>query len=131
MPQIPFAEFQETVAEHLVRHKSVVDALSKFQEACAQVNRAVCKAVTTCGCLEINAGKQEISEGATLADIADDTKTHLKGALCSNCREAVDSSVGNCLFYITAVCSVLDLDIEEIVAKEHDRITTLGHYSLT
>lgn len=131
MSQISCEKFQATVSEHLVRHKSIIDTLSKFQESSAWINRAVAQAVTECGCLEISASKQEISSGATLADIAGETKTHLEGNLCANCREALESNLGNGLFYLTALCSLLDLDLEEILGREHDRISTLGLYSLT
>ena len=39
-------EFQNAVSELLIRHHSVLDVLSKFQESCARTNRATIKAVT-------------------------------------------------------------------------------------
>ena len=50
---------QEAVSEFLIRHRSVLDIISKFQEANARVNRAVVKAVTSCGCVEVEAGRQK------------------------------------------------------------------------
>ncbi|HHT27849.1 MAG TPA: DUF1573 domain-containing protein, partial [Firmicutes bacterium] len=38
--------FQEAVNEYLVRHRSILDILSKLQESVARTNRAVAKAVT-------------------------------------------------------------------------------------
>ncbi len=52
--------FQDTVDDYLVRHRSILDVMSKLAESNARVNRAVTKAVTTCGCIGIEASKQEV-----------------------------------------------------------------------
>ena len=50
-----FDEFQSSVPQLLVRHKSMLDVMTKYQESNARVNRALAKAVTNCGCLRIDA----------------------------------------------------------------------------
>jgi len=123
--------FQDTVSEHLVRNRSILDAMSKFQEASAHVNRALAKSVTSCGCLEIKAGKQSIPKKANLEEMANYTQTHLEGDMCSTCLENIQSELGTTLFYLTAICTLLDLDLEKILQEENNRITALGQYSLT
>lgn len=124
-------KFQDTVSEHLVRYRSILDAMSKFQEASSHVNRAIAKSVTTCGCLKIKAEKQPVPKDANLAQMAEYTETHLEGNLCPTCLENIESELGTSLFYLTAICTLLDLDLEKILQEENGRITALGLYSLT
>jgi hypothetical protein len=105
--------------------------MSKLQEACARVNRAIAKAVTSCGCLKIEATKQPIPEEASLREIADYVETHITGELCPACREVIESELGSNLFYLAAACTLLNLDLEQVMSRENDRIATLGLYSLT
>lgn len=124
-------KFQDTVSEHLVRYRSILDAMSKFQEASAHVNRAIAKSVTTCGCLKIKASKQPVPKNASFAEMAEYMKTHLEGNLCQTCLENIESELGTTLFYLTAICTLLDLDLQKILQEENSRITALGLYSLT
>ena len=55
MKDIIFDSFQNDISESLLRHKSILDVLTKYTESSARVNRAVAKAVTNCGCIKINA----------------------------------------------------------------------------
>jgi len=43
----------------------------------------------------------------------------------------VETELGSSLFYTAAICSVLNLDFDEIIEKEKERISTLGIYNLT
>ena len=54
MKDIIFDSFQNDVSESLLRHKSILDVLTKYTESSSRINRAVAKAVTNCGCIEIN-----------------------------------------------------------------------------
>ena len=130
MKNIPASEFQSKVADHLVRHKSVIDTLSMLQDSTAQVNRSVCKAVTFCGCLSISAAKQTFPTDATLKDCKEYMDTHLTGELCENCREIIEEKMGNNLFYLAALCSLLDMDMEELFGKELARLNALGYFRL-
>ncbi|NLG83232.1 MAG: DUF1573 domain-containing protein [Firmicutes bacterium] len=131
MPNLTGESFQATVDEYLIRHRSILDVLSKLQEATARVNRALAKAVTTCGCVEISASRQRIPEGVEFPRLKEFMATHLKGELCESCREIVETELGQGLFYFTALCSLLGFRIEEIMAREEERIATLGPYNLT
>jgi len=122
--------FQDQVDEYLIRHRSVLDVLSKLQEATARVNRAFSKAVTSCGCVTVTAAKQEFPTEISLAEIRAHLDSHVGGTLCERCREAVETEIGSALFYTAALCSVLDLDLETIQKKEHSRIKTLGIFTL-
>lgn len=132
MKDIIYDNFQNSVGESLLRHKSVIDILSKLQESEARINRSVTKAVTNCGCITINAEKQQLPDqdkDIDIKELQDCLKTHLKGDLCSNCREIVEREIGNNLFYLTSLCNVLDLNLYDILLMEYDRINTLGKYT--
>jgi len=122
--------FQEQVDEYLIRHRSILDVLSKLQESTARVSRAVAKAVTSCGCVTVHAAKQQFPSDLSLAEVRAYLDTHLSGTLCERCREAVESEIGSALFYTAALCSILTLDLEAIQKKEHSRVKSLGFFTL-
>ncbi len=130
MKDIPASEFQSKVADLLVRHKSVIDTLSMLQESTAKVNRSVCKAVTFCGCLSINASRQTYPPDSTFKDCKESMNTHLAGELCENCREIIEEKMGDNLFYLAALCGLLDMNMEELFGKELERLKTLGYFRL-
>ena len=129
MKDIIFDDFQNSVNDSLLRHKSVLDVLTKFSESNARVNRAVAKAVTNCGCLQIDAKKQPLSEESVIDNLGDCLNTHIKGELCANCREVIEREIGNNLFYLTSLCNTLDISLYDVLLKESDRINTLGKFS--
>ncbi len=122
--------FQEQVDEYLIRHRSILDILSKLQESTARVSRAISKAVTACGCVTVKAGKQQFPNDLSLAEVRPYMDTHLSGALCERCREAVETEIGSVLFYTAALCSVTNLDLEAVQKKEHSRVNSLGIFTL-
>ena len=124
-------EFQNAVSELLIRHHSVLDVLSKFQEACARTNRATIKAVTGCGCISIEAKKQEIPQDISLLEIKEYFGSHLNGELCPNCREMVETEFGKTLFYMAALCNLLNLNLYDLFLKEHSKLSTLRIFNLT
>lgn len=124
--------FQETVGQFLIRHRSVLDVMSKMQEATARVNRAVTKSVTSCGCVEISASKQRVPSSLTsLSEVRDYMATHLSGQMCEHCREVLESEIGGALFYLTALCNIAGLDLHEVLLKEHTKLQTLGVFNLS
>lgn len=130
MKDVIFDEFQDRVNESLLRHKSILDILTKFQEANARVNRAVVKSVTNCGCMNINASKQQIPcENDNIESLNDCMKTHLDGVPCESCREIIEREVGNSMFYLTALCNLLDISLYDALIKEQDKMNTLGKYT--
>lgn len=122
--------FQRTVSETLLFNRSVLEVLAKTHEATARLNRAVIKTVTSCGCLKINAGKKEIPPEATLADLRHLLESHLVGELCEDCREVVENAIGRSLFYLTALCNLLNLSLKDIMEKEQRYLRILGIYNL-
>ena len=93
-------EFQYTVQELIFRNKSIVDSMTKFQDSNARVNRAIIKAVTQCGCIRINARKQELPEDGSFEEARKAMDTHLSGKLCDNCRDHIEKELGKNLYYI-------------------------------
>jgi len=114
----------------LIRHQSILDILSKMQESSARVNRAVVKSVTACGCIAVDAQRNVIPEDATLADLKYIFNSHLRGVLCSNCREMIETELGKQLFYIVALANTLGLSINEVLEKEDAKLRTLTVYNL-
>lgn len=123
-------EFQYTVQELLVRNKSIIDAITKYQDSNARVNRSIVKAVTQCGCIKINAKKQKMTEDSNYDELRDVMETHLEGTLCDNCRDTVEKEIGTNLFYLASICNTLDLNLYDIVIKELERVKMLGKYNL-
>jgi len=127
----PCASFQQVVDDYLVRHRSVLDVLSKAQESVARVNRAVVKAVTTCGCVQIDAGAQQFPIDGSLDEVRRHMDTHLRGQLCEHCRDVLDVELGRALFYLTAICNLFDMPLDDIITAETRRVAALGIYNLT
>lgn len=124
-------EFQNTVSELLIRHQSILDVLSKLQEASARVNRAVTKAVTSCGCIKVNAERRKIPEDMSISELKGFLESHLNGQLCPNCQEIVEAEIGRSLFYVAALCNQLDLNLYDIFIKEQKKLSTLRFFNLT
>lgn len=130
MKDIIFDNFQNDVNESLLRHRSVLDIITKYSESSARVNRAVAKAVTNCGCINISASKQNISDlNNCLDEYGKSLNSHLEGNLCDSCREIIEREMGNNLFYLTSLCNNLDINLYDIILKEDDKINTLGKFT--
>ena len=123
-------DFQYTAQELLVRNKSILDLLTKYQDSNARVNRSIVKSVTQCGCIKIDAKKQVFLEDGDIGEIQDALKSHLEGKLCDNCRDMVEKEMGKNLFYLASLCNALDLNLYDVILKEYEQIKTLGKYSL-
>lgn len=122
-------QFQETVGEYLIRHRSILDVMAKLQESTARTNRAVTKAVTSCGCIKIGAERQQVPGNITVQEIKEHMHTHLDGKLCEHCREILETELGNDLFYLAALCNLMDLNLYDIMLKEHKKLSALGVYN--
>jgi hypothetical protein len=132
MKDVIFDHYQDAVSDCLLRHKSLLDIMTKLEESQAKINRSLAKSVTSCGCIEINAQKQHVPENkdSQVEDYKQYFNTHLKGNLCAECRENLEDEIGNDLFYLTSLCNLLDLNLYDILLKEYHQITTLGKYSM-
>jgi hypothetical protein len=124
-------EFQQTVANFLLRHQSILDILSKSQESCARSNRAVTKSITSCACLQVKTEKRFLPTEANLEDIKSLFSDHLEGELCDTCREAIINELGKNLFYITALCNTLGINLSEVLETENSKVTMLGRFNMT
>lgn len=113
-------EYQDRVAGVIARNKSVLDILSKQHWAAARVARSVVKAVTACGCVEINGRKNPPRTGTD----------QLRGELCEDCRATVMTEMGELMFYLTSLCNALGIRLDEVVAGDMSRCDMLGPYSL-
>lgn len=133
MKDVIFDDFQNSVNESLLRHRSILDIMTKLQESEARINRAVAKTVTNCGCMQIDANKQQIpgsTEDIDIEELKHHLKTHVTGSLCENCREVLEREIGNHMFYVASLCNLLDLNLYDVLLKEYDRIDTLGKFSM-
>lgn len=129
MKDIIYDTFQNSVNDSLLRHKSILDIITKYTESSARVNRAVAKAVTNCGCIKISARKQNLPEDNSLDTMSDCLDSHIEGSLCENCREVIEREMGNNLFYLTSLCNDLDINLYDVLLKENDKINTLGKFT--
>lgn len=124
-------QFQAQVSELLLRHRSLLDILSKIDQTSASVNRSVIKAVTDCGCISIHASKQPFELISSIENANENISNHVSGQLCDQCHEYVETHLGRNLFYLTALCSQLDINLQEVLNKETSRCSTLGFFNLT
>ncbi len=123
-------EFQSLVDEVLIRHKSILDILSKIQESSARVNRAVAKASTSCGCIKICAEKPEIPDDITFSKLKAHMSDHVEGELCTTCEEKIKQEISTNLFYLFALCNTFDFDTEEMTRDYYQQLKLLGKYGL-
>lgn len=124
-------QFQNTVSEMMLYHRSILEILSKVQESGARVQRSVVHSVTSCGCQKIVANKRSLPKEATLLDLKNLFDSHLSGTLCDNCRDSIENEIGRSLFYMAALCNLLDLNLYDIFIKEHKQLEILREYNLT
>jgi hypothetical protein len=133
MKDVIFDDFQNSVNASLLRHRSVLDILTKLQESQARINRSVAKTITNCGCVKINSSAQPLAEDIDIDDI-DEFKNfstpQIEGEICDNCRQVIESEIGNNLFYLSSLCNLLDLNLYDIYLKEYDKMKTLGKFTL-
>ncbi|SHN53024.1 DUF1573 domain-containing protein [Desulfitobacterium chlororespirans] len=123
--------YQILVESLLIRHQSVLDILTKGQEASARVNRAVVKTVTDCGCLSIDARKKPIPEEASFSDLKSLLDSQLDGELCESCKDIIETELGKQLFYIAALANTLGISLDDVIQKEETRLATLTIFNLT
>ena len=130
MKDMIFQEYQSLINSQLLRHRSILDIITKYQEAVSRVNRAVVKSVTSCGCIEIHAKKQELSDDASLDNLIEYMDSHLSGSLCDHCRDIIEKELGNQLFFMASLANTLDISLYDIIVQEEKKISALGKYQL-
>ena len=130
MKDIIFDNFQNSVTESLLRHKSILDVMTKYSESSARVNRSIAKAVTNCGCVEINAKKQDLDESKEKSnEFSFSLESHLDGCICDNCRHIIEGEIGNNLFYLTSLCNSININLYDVLLKEQDKMDMLGKFT--
>jgi hypothetical protein len=127
---IHIEDFQSVVGDLLMRNRSILDILSKIQTSAGRVNRSVVKAVTHCGCIEIEGKKQTFPGEANIEDLRELMSTQVRGELCGECRATVEEEIGGVLFYLAALCNTLDISLYDAILKQKETLNTLGSYSL-
>jgi hypothetical protein len=130
MNDIIVDNFQSTVAESLMRHKSIIDILTKLTESNSRINRAVAKSVTSCGCVSISAHKQKLPDDASLENVSKLLTSQVDGKLCEGCREVLEQEIGTNLYYIAALCDALGLNLFDVMLEEYKKVETLGKFTL-
>ncbi|MNZ57926.1 hypothetical protein D3C78_759190 [compost metagenome] len=123
--------FQEQVSELLLRHRSLLDVMSKLGQTNAAAVRSVTKAVTECGCIELHATKQDFKSGMDLQQAQETIHKHVQGELCENCRDAITNELGRNLFYMSALCNLVGIDMDEVVELESQKCSTLGLFNMS
>lgn len=123
--------FQEQVSELLLRHRSLLDVMSKMGQTNAAAVRSVTKAITECGCVELHATKQEFEPGMSLEQAKETIKRHVQGELCENCRDAISNELGRSLFYMSALCNQLGIELDGVLEKESQKCSTLGLFNMS
>lgn len=122
--------FQYAVSELLVRNKSILDEMTKLEDSNARINRTLSKAVTQCGCIRINACKQDYPDELEFENIMGSMSSHLAGELCPSCRDLIEKDIGRHLFYLTSLCNNFDINLYDVIIKELDRLQLLGKFGL-
>jgi hypothetical protein len=108
----------------------VLDILSKWDQAGASVHRTVVKAITECGCIEVHGRKQPYDQNMTLEDARKLLQSHLSGRLCEQCAEIVSEEMGKSLFYLSALCNALQVDMQKVLETEFRKCRTLGVFKM-
>jgi hypothetical protein len=130
MKDLLWDEFQEAVQEGLVRHRSILDVVSKFQDSGVRVSRAIYKAATNCGCIRINTQKPQVPPDISLQQLKTYMDDHVEGELCPHCREVLEDEIGRVLFYMAAMANLLDLNVYDVLIREHKKVSALGMYHM-
>ena len=130
MNELQCSDFQSAVSRFLLRNQSILEILSRLQDSACRTDRAVVRAVTGCGCIEINAFKQKLPENAGLEDLRELLSSQVEGHMCNTCKEVLSEEIGRGLLYLTALCNVFEISLQDVLTKETERLETLGKYNL-
>jgi hypothetical protein len=122
-------DFQNLVEDVLIRHKSILDITTKLDEYTTRINRAVVKSVTSCGCIEIHAMKQDYNK-ESLQEMKKSMSNHIKGELCPSCKEIIEEEIGAYMFYLSALCNALNINLCDSLINEYKNMKALGIFGL-
>lgn len=81
--------------------------------------------------MKLNADKQPYPDNLTLEQAKGLTKTHIDGQLCETCVDAITVQLGKHMFYVSALCNLLDLNLSDVIENESKTCNTLGLFNLS
>lgn len=125
-------QFQNFIDDLVLRNKSILDQMTKLQDASARLNRTLSKSATTCGCIKMNIIKQQLdfSHITSPEELKSLLSTHIEGYPCPECNEAIEKEMGRVLFYLAAIANTLGISLSSVLENEKTRTNLLGNYSL-
>lgn len=124
-------DFQNAIDNYLIRHRSVLDVMTKYQESAARVNRAIAKAVTECGCITISATRQQVPAETEYSNLKQFMSPHMSGQPCEHCQEVLTKELGHNLFYLAALCNLTGVKLHDVMQEEYNKVNTLGFFHLS
>lgn len=125
-------QFQNFIDDLVLRNKSILDQMTKLQDASARLNRTLSKSATTCGCIKMNITKQQLDFAhiTSSEELKSLLSTHIEGYPCPECNEAIEKEMGRVLFYLAAIANTLGISLSSVLENEKTRTNLLGNYSL-
>ena len=125
-------QFQNFIDVLVLRNKSILDQMTKLQDASARLNRTLSKSATTCGCIKMNIIKQQLDFAHITSpeELKSLLSTHIEGYPCPECNEAIEKEMGRVLFYLAAIANTLGISLSSVLENEKTRTNLLGNYSL-
>ena len=125
-------QFQNFIDDLVLRNKSILDQMTKLQDASARLNRTLSKSATTCGCIKMNIIKQQLDFAhiTSSEELKSLLSTHIEGYPCPECNEAIEKEMGRGLFYLAAIANTLGISLSSVLENEKTRTNLLGNYSL-
>lgn len=124
-------QFQTFIDGVLIRNRSILDQMTKIQDACARLNRTISKCATTCGCIKIHVDKQQYPiEDISIEELKFLLSSHIDGYPCKQCNESIEKEMGRVLFYLSSISNTLGISLSSVLESEKSRTEMLGQYSL-
>lgn len=125
-------QFQNFIDDLVLRNKSILDQMTKLQDASARLNRTLSKSATTCGCIKMNIIKQQLDFAhiTSSEELKSLLSTHIEGYPCPECNEAIEKEMGRVLFYLMTIANTLGISLSSVLENEKTRTNLLGNYSL-
>ena len=125
-------QFQNFIDELVLRNKSILDQMTKLQDATTRLNRNISKSATNCGCIELHVLKQQFFLQDTIKydDLSSLLSTHIEGYPCPSCNELIEKEMGRVLFYLSALANTLGISLSQVIENEKNTTSILSHYCL-